>query len=507
MPSLNDQPNDIAGNRPTQPAADTTKMGADAQNTNANSSAQPATPAMQSGEATRPPSSTELFDSEMEAGQGAVEDGDQQENREAKPADVQPRPAGAEQPLSKLASTTPARPATQPGSQGAATTSSKSLANSETSVRKGAVEDGGQQENREANPANVAGGAASPSAQANVYGGNFGNDVQGSFNDPSRASNQRADANRGEFGEQGDLGATHGGFGNQYRETNPAAEHPAAEATEEKYYGEGAARPGTQHNAYRTYDGQDRRPEEQGHAVRDTPEAPALSFGNNLAGQQTDGRGNTEDNRNLPGKSGEAAAFQNDNGAPTVGAAYAADYGHTSGVGLPAGAVANHLDMGPNGHGVVEDERSSRGSYDNQGSQGGRSHDEQPGGNAPAGQGAPAPINSPDAPQTPGYGYGHERSEQARPGNPDTGDSRNGFGAGGSQEGNTGQGYGSKGGSYDDQNPGARGPEYDNFTQQDKAQNYGQENRTDFRPADGDKPQDADDTAPRRNAGRDEPAK
>ncbi|MGI4760765.1 MAG: hypothetical protein ACRYF0_08670 [Janthinobacterium lividum] len=505
MPSLNDQPNEIAGNRLSEPAADTTKMSADAQNTNANSPLQPATPAMQSGEATRPPSSTELFDSEMEAGQGAVEDGDHQENREAKPADVQPQPTAPEQPLSKLAGTAPARPAAQPSTEAAATTSSQSLANSETSVRKGAVEPGDKQENREAQPASVAPTSAG-AQQPNVYGGNFGNDVQGSFNDPNRASNQRADANRGEFGEQGDLGATHGGFGNQYREANPAAEHPSAEATEEKYYGEGAARPGEQHNAYRAYDGQDRRPEEQGHAVHDTPAPRAMSFGQNVADQQTDGRGNVQDNRNLPGKSGEVAAFQNDNGSPTVGDAYAADYGHTSGVGLPAGTTTNHLDMGPNGHGKLEDEHSSRGGYDNQGSQGGRSHDQQPGGNAPAGQNAPAPVDSPDAPQNPGYGYGHERSEEAQPGNPDTGNARNGFGAGGSKEGNTGQGYGSKGGSYDDQNPGARGPEYDNFTQQDKAQNYGQENRTDFRPADGDKPQDADDTAPRRNAGRDEAA-
>ena len=506
MPSLNDQPNEIAGNRPSQPAADTTKLGADAQNTNANSPLQPATPAMQSGEPTRPPSSTELVDSEMEAGKGAVEDGGHQENREANPADVQPRPTGSEQPLSKLAGSSTPRPAAQPGSENAAPTSSKSLANSETSVRKGAVEPGDKQENREANPASVTATAAG-TRQPNVYGGNFGNDVQGSFQDPDRASNQQADPNRGEFGEQGSLGATHGGFGNQYRETNPAAEHPAAEATEEKYYGEGAARPGAQHNAYRAYDGRDQRPEEQGHAVRDTPAPTIRSFDNNVAAGQTDGRGNTQDNRNLPSKSGEAAAFQNDNGAPTVGRAYASDYGHTSGVGLPAGAVENHLPMGPNGHGEVEDQRSSRGGYDNQGSQGGRSHDQQPGGNAPASQDAPAPVDAPSAPQTPGYGYGHERSEAAQPGNPDTGDSRNGFGAGGSKEGNTSQGYGSKGGSYDDQNPGVRGPEYDNFTQQDKAQNYGQENRQDFRPEGGDKPAEGDyGAAPRRNAGRDEPA-
>ncbi len=442
MPSLNDQPNEIAGNHPSQPADETTRMGADAHNTNANSSLQPATPAMQSGEPvpTPPPSSEELFDSEMDAGKGAVEPGGEQDNREAKPADVEAAPA----------------PPTD-------------------------------------------------SNQPNVYGGNFGNDVQNSFQDHDRASNQRADANRGEFGEQGTLGGTHGGFGNQYREFDTAAERPAAEATEEKYYGEGASEPGLQDNAYRAYDGRDQRPSQQGHAVRDTPAPPTMDFNANITNRPpaTDGRGNVEDNRNLPGKTGEAAAFQNDNGAPTVGSAYAPDYGHTSGVGLPAGTPGNHVAGGPGGRNQQEDQHSSRGGYDNQGSQGGRSHDQQPGGNAPAGQGAPAPVNAPDAPQNPGYGYGHERSEEAQPTSPNTGDSRNGFGPAGSKEGDTSQGYGSKGGSYDDQNPGARGPEHDNFTNQDKAQNYGQDKRDDFRPADGDKPQDADDTAPRRNAGRD----
>ncbi|MDJ0365673.1 hypothetical protein QMK33_10960 [Hymenobacter sp. H14-R3] len=503
MPTLNDQPNDIAGNRPSQPANETAKMGADAQNTNANSSLQPATPAMQSGEATPTPSlsSKELFDSEMAAGQGAVEEGGKQENREANPADVQPQPTGDAQNLHQLADkTTPPAPAPSPDNT--APPSTKELVDSEMAAGEGAVEEGGEQENREASPADVS-APANNAAQPNVYGGNFGNDVQGSFRDLTRADNQRADANRGEFGEQGTLGATHGGYGNQFREVNTAAEHPAAEATEEKYYGEGASRPGLQHNAYRDYDGQDRNPAEQGHAVRDTPPVPTASFGDNIADRQTDGRGNVQDNRNLPSKEGATAAFQNDNGSPTVGSAYAADYGHTSGVGLPAGATANHLAMGPNGHGEAADERSSRGGYDNQGTQGGRSHDQQPGGNAPAGQGAPAPVNSPDTMQAPGYGYGHGRSEEAPAGNPNTGDSRNGFGPAGSKEGDVSQGHGSKGGSYDDENPGARGPEYDNFTSQDKAQNYGQDKRDDFRPADGDKPQDADDTAPRRNAGRD----
>ncbi|QKG53318.1 hypothetical protein [Hymenobacter sp. BRD67] len=364
---------------------------------------------------------------------------------------------------------------------------------------KGAVEPGGEQENREAHPSDLTAGPAPAlsSQQPNIYGGNFGNDVQGSFQDHDRASNQRADANRGEFGEQGTQGATHGGFGNQYREFETAAERPAAEANEEKYYGQGAAAPGPQHNAYRDYDGRDARPEQQGHAVRDTPAPTSLHFGDTSAPRQppTDGRGNTQDNRNLPDKTGEVAAFQNDNGAPTVGGAYAADYGHTSGVGLPAGTTDNHVEAGVAGRNQHEDQRSSRGGYDNQGSQG----------DAPAGQGAAAPVNSPDAPQNSGYGYGHARSEEARPGNPQTGDSRNGFGPAGSKEGNTSQGFGSKGGSYDDHNPGARPAEQDGVTTQDKAGNYGQENRADFRPEENDQPKDGDyGPTPRRNGGRDE---
>ncbi|MGI4865586.1 MAG: hypothetical protein ACRYFZ_16820 [Janthinobacterium lividum] len=346
-----------------------------------------------------------------------------------------------------------------------------------------------QTDSQEANGTN----AAPTSAQPNTYGGNFGNDVQPSHNDEGRASNQRADANRGEFGEQGDLGATHGGFGNQYREFDTAAERPAAEATEEKYYGEGASRPGPQHNSYQNYDGQDQRPAEQGHAVHDTPAARVLNF-DDQPGRAASSEGNTKDTRNDVGKTGPNAAFQNDNGAPTVGPAYAADYGHTSGAGLPAGTPDHHVQMGPDGHGLGTDPASARGGYDGQQSEATTS----------AAPGAPAPVNSPDAPQTEGYGYGHERSEQEKPGNPDTGDSRSGFGPGGSKEGNVSQGHGSQGGSYDDENPGARGAGYDQFTQQDKAQNYGQGQQAGFRPEDGDKPANADDTAPRRNAGRDE---
>jgi hypothetical protein len=374
--------------------------------------------------------------------------------------------------------------------------SSKELFDAEQSVGKGAVEDGDQQENKEANPDDLTTAPAPPtdSTQPNVYGGNFGNDVQNSFQDHDRASNQRADANRGELGQQEyNKGATHGGYGNQFREINTAAEHPAAEATEEKYYGQGASRPGAQHNAYRAYDGRDLAPAQQGHAVADTPAARVSNFDTQPDTAAAE-RGNTRDTRNDVGETGPGAAFQNDNGAPTVGPAYADDYGHTSGVSLPTNTPSHHLPMAPDGHGLGTDPASARGGYDGQQSEATTSKQGS----------APAPVNSPDAPQGEGYCYGHQRSEQEQAGNPKTGDSRNGFGPAGSQEGNTSQGHGSQGGSYDDENPGARGPAYDNFTQEDKATNYGQAKREESRPADGDQPADADHGAPRRNAGRDE---
>ena len=335
---------------------------------------------------------------------------------------------------------------------------------------------------------------ASASGQPIAYGGNFGNDMHNVTNDPNRATNQQSTANRGGFGEQGGLGATHGGYGNQFRSGVTEHQGPA----EAHYYGDGNVRPGTgDQNSYRAYSGQDTNPNEQGHAVRDTPMPRPLS-GQGPA--PTDGRSNRYDNRNLPDKDGPQAAYQNDNGAPTVGAAYTDDYGHTSGAGLPPGTPDNHLPMGPNGHGDLADQHSSRGGYDNQGAQGGRAHD-QPA----ATGGAPAPVDAPGAPQGEGYGYGHQRSEQAQATSPNTGDSRNGFGPGGSQEGDVSQGFGSQGGSYDDQNPGARGPAYDNYTNEDKAQNYGQEARQANRPAQGDTPPEADyGPAPRRNAGRDQ---
>jgi hypothetical protein len=339
--------------------------------------------------------------------------------------------------------------------------------------------------------------AAPAGQQPDAYGGNFSNSTQNVANDSARHDNQASSADRGEFGVQGALGTTHGGFGNQFREG--ITEHQGD--AEAKYYGDGNVRPGAgDHNAYRDYDGHDQRPDvlpsPAERTVADTAAMPPAS-----AAQATDGRGNEVDNRNLPDRTDAAAAFQNDNGSAEVaGAGYASDYGHTSGVGLPRTAGQPQETPAAPGRNQAEDQRSSRGGYDNQGSAGG----EHRGTAAPAGQqpagAAPAPAgpDAPHAPQGEGYGYGHQRSEQPKPADNDTGAARQGSTPGtqlASHGGDTSQGYGSKGGSYDDQNPGAHPGGLDQHTSQ--AQNAQQ------KPA-----SQGDDTEagniPRRNAARDD---
>lgn len=318
---------------------------------------------------------------------------------------------------------------------------------------------------------------------------NFDNSTLRVHNDQGHADNQASSADRGEFGVQGALGTTHGGFGNQFREG--VTEHGG---TDRKYYGEGVVRADSSDvNAYKAYDGHDGRPDVQASpieeaAVIDTPPAAPV-----FARQPTDGRGNEVDNRNQPDSTGAAAAFLNDNGSAGVqGAGYAPDYGHTSGVGLPR-TTGQPLATAPApGRNQSEDQRSSRGGYDNQGSAGGEHRDSAP----PAYGTAPAP-SGPDAPhaaQGEGYGYGHQRSEQPKPADIHTGADRQGSTPGtplATHGGDASQGYGSQGGSYDDKNPGTR-PDADRQSQ----------------PADASASQPSSDTdhgsAPRRNAGRDD---
>lgn len=383
--------------------------------------------------------------------------------------------------------------AAQPGPPAGvpAPVSSEQLAAAETGVGQGGVDDHGQQENKEADPADLDPEPSDPAAagNGNVYGGNFSNATQDVAGDAGRRDNQQADASRGEFGRQGTHN-THGGYGNQYRE----ADYEPRNSAEDRYYG-GPGEPGPQHNSYL----QD--PAQLAHANTRDPALPPAP------GPETpgpDGRGNQHDTRNLTGRADARANQQNDNSAgPGQGPGYAADYGHTAFGG--GGPTPTAPSAGAPQRNQGEDDRSSRGGYDNQGSANG------PGGSAGTGA-APAPpaTGGTPAPDAAGEGYG-DKGRQGEAHRPDygTGNDRSGFGngSGSSQKANH-EGFGSKGGSYDDQyaagQPGATGgsPSQGDYTSAEReAKNSGSAAQEQFRPAEG--PDEQADTAPRRDAGRD----
>ena len=369
--------------------------------------------------------------------------------------------------------------------------SSEQLVDAEMSVGEGGVDDHGQQENKEADPADLdpEPSDSATAGQPNAYGGNFSNSTQDVVGDAARLDNQRADASRGEFGRQGDHN-THGGYGNQNRE----ADYEPRDSPEDRYYG-GPGEPGPQHNSYV----QDR--DQLIHANSpDAAQPPA-------PGPETpgpDGRGNQHDTRNLPGRTDARANQQNDNSAgPGQGPGYAADYGHTVFGGGALTPTAAPIDVPQRNQG--EDDRSSRGGYDNQGSANG------PGGSAATGA-APAPpaTGGTPAPDAVGEGYG-DKGRQGEAHLPDyaTGDDRSGFGKGpNAAEQAMREGFGSKGGSYDDQyaaagQPGATGGSLakGDYTQQEReAKNSGPAAQEAFRPAGT--PDEQADTAPKPNAGR-----
>ncbi|MFD1469950.1 hypothetical protein ACFQ48_17105 [Hymenobacter caeli] len=368
---------------------------------------------------------------------------------------------------------------------------SEQLVDAETSVGQGGVDDRDEQENKEANPADLEPESSGPAAagNTNVYGGNFGNDTQDVAGDAGRLDNQRADASRGEFGRQGTHN-THGGYGNQNRE----ADYEPHNSAEDRYYG-GPGEPGPQHNSY---------VQDAAQLAHANPTGPDLPPAPGPETPGPDGRGNQHDTRNLPGRADARANQQNDNSAgPGQGPGYAADYGRTSlGGGAPAPTAAAS-DVPRRNQG--EDDRSSRGGYDNQGSANG------PGGSAATGA-APAPPATGSTATQPaaGEGYG-DRGREDAPERPDynTGGERSGFG----QHPNAAQqanhaGFGSPGGSYDDQyaagQPGATGgsPAQGDYTRQEReAENSGPAAQENDRPAGA--PDEQADTAPHRNAGRD----
>lgn len=405
------------------------KMGPGANNTLANNPNQTETPGMQGKKDQDSSSSESLADSEMSAGEGAIEgEEEKQENKEADPRLGQ----------------APTRPAGEEATDQAA--------------------------------------GSTPSGEA--YGGNFSNSTQASYRDHDRRENQLGGAARGEFGSQ-DSGNTQGGYGNQYRETDVAGE---SNEGNERYYSGSNYNPGPQHNSYRDFDGR-----------RDTYDQPAPAGTAQL--QQQPGSAQTEGNAPSatgPDRDSQGQRFQNDNGSgygPDSG--FSEDYGRSS--LAPGSEVAEQGEPHRDLRNQSDDQTAStRGEYDPESGPenlGQRQNQEKT-----YGQGAYQdhdPKGSYDAPS--------ERDEH------ESEHERSGYrGGSGDHGGSADQGFGSQGGSYNDEynsaNPSdpAGSPSRGDYDQADKAQNYGQEKREDFRSDSADSEQVDYGAAPRRNQGRDD---
>ena len=295
-----------------------------------------------------------------------------------------------------------------------------------------------------------------------AYGGDFGNSTQSSYRDQDRRENQDSNPNRGEFGVQDSGGTTHGGFGNQ----NRLADYEPADSAEDRYYG-GPGRSGPQDNAYRAYDGRDERPDSQSdYGFEPGTPAPAPDF---AAGQPMAEQLDAPD-----------SAVPNDNGSPTgPGPGYANDYGHTSRPAAAPGAASPAPER-------PADQRNQTDDY------------------------LPAPDNAaeqrPRAEQHPGYSTNdpdvadqRNRPAQSRP-NPEL---RTGYVQ--APGGDSAQGLGSRGGSYndayDDSQPGstAGSPAKGDQRREDADPSYGPAAREQNRTAEDN---EDDHGAPRRNAGR-----
>lgn len=377
------------------------------------------------------------------------------------------------------------------GSNSSTPTSSESLADSETSVADGAVDaENDEQENKEANPDDL--------QPTQNYGGNFGNSTQGSYNDRERRENQDSDPSRGEFGAQDLGGTTQGGYGNQNRLSGPDGPRNVGE---EKYYGGSASRPGPQDNSYRAYDGDNYQTDAQASYGFEagTPAATASRAAD--AGQMrgTDYDGPSGDNRNQPDRADPNSAFQVDNGsASTIDRGYADDYGNTSlrrpdtsTGGATASGRKDSQEVVSESRNQTEDYRPSQSGFDKQGHR----EEQHPG----------YSTNTPEFADQRGQQPASSRGDRSREPDFRTGDDRNGYVEG--NGGDTSQGMGSEGGSYndayDDSQPGsnAGSPAQGDQRIEDRARNYGQTARQENRSKDDEN--EADHGAPRRNAGRD----
>ena len=364
--------------------------------------------------------------------------------------------------------------------------SDEALAAAVVSPGQVAVEaEGPARENQSVDPASPAPG----SAGSITYGGNFGNSTQDSYADQARRDNQDSDANRGEFGVKSQQGTTHGGFGNQDRQ----ADYEPRNSAEDRYYG-GPGAPGPQDNAYRAYDGRDERPDSRTEYGFDAGAAPATGAGEPAA-EASAQRGSlgspAGDNRNQPDRADAASAHQDDNGSRKgPGSGYAADYGQTS---LPGTGGANSASGQPiaEHRNQTEDYLPTPSETDSQGR-----------------AVAPAATTDPRGSQprsSEGYGD-RDRDEPAAAPDFQTGDDRNGYTSAPANNGDTSQGVGSRGGSYndayDDSKKGstAGSPAAGEQHTEDTAGNYGAEARQENRASEEEN--NTDSGAPRRNEGR-----
>ena len=376
----------------------------------------------------------------------------------------------------------PNAPDAAPG-PAAALVSGETLAAAETSPGEGGLDgEDLSPENQPVGPASLVTGSA-------TYGGNFGNSTQNSYADKARRDNQDSDANRGEFGVESQQGTTHGGFGNQ----NRLADYEPDNSAEDRYYG-GPGAPGPQDNAYRAYDGRDERPDSRTEYGFEAGTAPAAGAGEPAAAPAAQ-RGSlgspAGDNRNQPDRADAASAHQDDNGSRKgPGSGYAADYGQTS---LPGTGGANSASGQPiaEHRNQTEDYLPTPSETDSQGR-----------------AVAPAATTDPRGSQprsSEGYGD-RDRDEPAAAPDFQTGDDRNGYTSAPANNGDTSQGVGSRGGSYndayDDSKKGstAGSPAAGEQHTEDTAGNYGAEARQENRASEEEN--NTDSGAPRRNEGR-----
>ncbi|OUJ75374.1 hypothetical protein [Hymenobacter crusticola] len=378
-------------------------------------------------------------------------------------------------------SETPAMQGTPASDQKAS--SSESLVDSEMSVGKGNVGGPtGQQPNKEATPEDVQPGAGesqeqqerqqhSDSEPSDQYGGNFGNSVQDIYQDDDRHENQISGASRGEFGTQ-DHGNTQGGYGNQFRATNESGNYTLSN--------------GPQENSYQNYSGRD----------------DSYRQGQQSSTQVVYGQDNLPYEQLQPNAQAgnDGSTYLNDNGSGYGRSrGYSADYGTSSLTDSNMGTTpTNRSDLGAQQRNQNEDRNSSRGGYDNQ--------DRTQGGN---GQQTSRDEREDSYNQAAGIPDPNSRSTYQQPSARDEEENktnRSGSGDGqGDYNGKTTEGFGSQGGSYDDEyassDPNSKqgAPVRGDYDNADKAKNYGAEKREEYRA------EDKEDygSAPRRNQGRD----